>query len=78
MCPKVEKTLIGKNLRNKCSNLNTGVSTDEKDMREGNLRTVKSRSGFLRKARSDPNALNNSYDFDEDVLALGAEVSISF
>ena len=69
----MEKVLIGKTLGGSSTTTNIISSvahTEDKADHSSNLRTVKTRnhSGILRKPTADPNLLNNSYDYEDEVL----------
>ncbi|XP_076454065.1 uncharacterized protein LOC143289100 [Babylonia areolata] len=70
---KVEKALIGKTLTtNNPTHLMTAAEegADKASHHVSNLRTVKTKhpGGVLCKATTDPNLLNNSYEYEEEVL----------
>ncbi|PVD18765.1 hypothetical protein C0Q70_21317 [Pomacea canaliculata] len=68
---KVEKTLIGKTLSSKRSNVITSTSSTNKASNSANLRVVKTRnSAILHKHCQNPNLLNNSYDYDDEMLGF--------
>ncbi|KAK7090065.1 uncharacterized protein [Littorina saxatilis] len=70
---KVEKALIGKTLGSNSgsSNISNPLIADDKLSSASNLvKSVKTRnhSSILRKPAADPNLLNNSYDYEDEVL----------
>ena len=70
---QVEKVLIGKTLGSgttPTSIISSAACSRDKANHSSNLRTVKTRnhSGILRKPTTDPNLLNNSYDYEDEVV----------
>ncbi|KAK7486496.1 hypothetical protein BaRGS_00022297 [Batillaria attramentaria] len=76
---KVEKALIGKTLGGKSSNMNTGSSSDKTASTSSNLRVVKTHnSAMVRKPSLDGSLLNNSYEYEDEVLGYDGLMTAAF